>query len=284
MSPLALALVLGAAVAHAAWNVIAYGGSRAGLPFLWLGAAIGSLIWLPMAFATGGIGTDDWTGFALGISVSAVLHVGYMLVLQRGYAHGRLSTVYAIARGTGPLITVFVAVGILGERPSLIALGGVVLVLAGVVGMGIVDAGGIRLRDRSVVFGLLTGVAIAVYTLWDAQALRTWQIAPVAFMVGCTILEVPIYSALLGRRHREILPLLRREWRRLVAFGVLSPLSYILVLTAVTIAPVSLVAPMRELSVVLVGLFGALVLREGRATWRIAACVVVAVGVVLIAQ
>ena len=284
MSPLALVLVLSAAVAHAAWNVIAYGGSRAGLPFLWLGAVMGSIIWLPVVLVTGGLGTDDLLGFALGISVSAVLHVGYMLVLQRGYAHGRLSTVYAIARGTGPLITVIVAVGILGERPSLIALAGVALVLVGVVGMGIVDAGCIRLRDRSVIFGMLTGVAIAVYTIWDAQSLRVWQIAPVAFMVGCTILEVPIYSALLGRRHRELLPLLRREWRRLLAFGILSPLSYILVLTAITIAPVSLVAPMRELSVVLVGLFGVLVLREGRAVWRIAACVVVAVGVVLIAQ
>ena len=284
MSPIALALVLGAAVAHAAWNVIAYGGSRSGLPFIWCGALFGSLLWLPVVPFTGGIGTDDVAGFLLGISVSAVLHVLYMLVLQRGYRSGRLSTVYAIARGTGPLITVLVAIGLLGERPSLIALAGVVLVLAGVVGMGVIDSGGIRLRDPSVIFGLLTGVAIAVYTIWDTQALRTWEIAPVAFMVGCTILEVPIYSVLLGRRHREILPLLRTEWPRLPAFGVLSPRADVLVRTAITIAPGSLVAPMRELSVVLVGLFAVIVLKEGRAVWRIAACVVVAVGVVLVAQ
>ena len=284
MSPIALALVLGAAVAHAAWNVIAYGGSRSELPFVWSGGLVGSLLWAAVVPLAGGIGTDDVAGCLFALSVSAVLHVLYMLVLQRGYRSGRLSTVYAIARGTGPLITVLVAIGLLGERPSLIALAGVVLVLAGVVGMGVIDSGGIRLRDPSVIFGLLTGVAIAVYTIWDTQALRTWEIAPVAFMVGCTILEVPIYSVLLGRRHREILPLLRTEWPRLLAFGVLSPLSYILVLTAITIAPVSLVAPMRELSVVLVGLFAVIVLKEGKAAWRVAACVVVAVGVVLVAQ
>ena len=133
-------------------------------------------------------------------------------------------------------------------------------------------------------FGLLTGACIATYTLWDVQALRTWEISPVAFMVGCTMLEVPLYSILLGRRIREVVPLAWREWPRLLAFGFLSPLSYILVLTAITIAPVSLVAPMRELSVVLVGLFAVIVLKEGRAVWRIAACVVVAVGVVLVAQ
>lgn len=288
MSPLALALVLGAAVAHAAWNVIAYGGSRTGIAFLWCGAVASSLIWLIAVPLTGGIGTDDLAGFALGIGVAAVLHVGYMLVLQRGYAHGNLSSVYAIARGTGPLLTVIVAVLVIGERPNAVALVGVAVVIIGVVGMGLLgtrngDGSGLRLRDPAVVFGLLTGACIATYTLWDVQALRTWEISPVAFMVGCTILEVPLYSILLGRRIREVVPLARREWPRLLAFGVLSPLSYILVLTAATIAPVSLVAPLREVSVVLVGVFGAVVLREGRALWRIAACVLVAGGVVLIA-
>lgn len=288
MSPLAVALVLGAAVAHAAWNVIAHGASRSGLPFLWCGSVVSTLLWLPIVPLTGGVGTDDLNGFLFGVSVSAVLHVGYMLVLQRGYALGNLSTVYATARGTGPLITVVVAVGVLGERPPPIALVGVGAIIAGVVAVGLVDRrpadGGRRRRlDPAIVFGLLTGVAIAAYTLWDAESLRGWQISPVAFMVGCTLLEVPLFTLLLRRRLPAVLPLARREWRRLLAFGILSPLSYILVLAAVTIAPVSLVAPMREVSVVLVSLFGAVVLREGRPARRVAASLVVAGGIVLLA-
>lgn len=288
MSPLAVALVLGAAVAHAMWNVIAHGASRSGLPFLWCGSVVSTAIWLPILPLTGGLGTEDLSGFLLGVSVSAVLHVGYMLVLQRGYALGNLSTVYATARGTGPLITVVVAVGVLGERPSPIALAGVGAIIVGVIAVGLVDrtSDKDRLRrrvDPAIVFGLLTGVAIAAYTLWDVESLRGWQISPVAFMVGCTLLEVPLFTLLLGKRLPAVVPLARREWRKLVAFGVLSPLSYILVLAAVTIAPVSLVAPMREVSVVLVSLFGAFVLREGRPARRVGASLVVAGGIALLA-
>lgn len=286
MSALALVLVLSAAVAHAAWNIIAHGSSRSGIAFMWVGSVVSTVLWLPVLLATGGIGDADVSGFLLGISVSAVLHVAYMLVLQRGYRVGNLSSVYATARGTGPLLTVVVAVLVLGERPHSLALVGVVAVLTGVVLIGFVDrppAAGRRGVDPAIVFGLLTGAAIAAYTLWDAQAIRTWEISPVAFMVGCTALEIPVFTALLGRRLPSVVPLIRTEWPRLLAFGILSPLSYILVLAAITIAPVSLVAPMREVSVVIVSLFGAFVLREGRPVARLAAAAVVVGGIALIA-
>ncbi|MFK4837441.1 EamA family transporter [Microbacterium sp. ZW T2_14] len=287
MSPLALLLVLSAAVAHASWNVIAHGASRSGLPFLWAGSVVSTVLWLPVVPLTGGLGAGELHGFALGVAVSAVLHVGYMLVLQRGYAVGNLSAVYATARGSGPLITVIVAIVVLGERLSPPALVGVAAIIAGVIGIGFIDRGtsltGRRI-DPAIVFGLLTGAAIAAYTLWDAQALRTWSISPVAFMVGCTALEVPMFAALLGRRLPEGVRILRTDWRRLLVFGLLSPLSYILVLAAVTIAPVSIVAPMREVSVVLVSLFGAFVLREARPGARLVASAVVVAGIALLAM
>lgn len=300
-------LVLGAALAHAAWNVLAHGTSRLGLPFLWCGALVSTLLWVGVVPLTGGFTPADAGGFLLGIAVSAVLHVAYMLVLQSGYRVGNLSTVYATARGTGPLLAVVAAIALLGERPSTVALVGVVAVVAGVVAIGLVDRRGAgrtgsqsipgatpalgrsrppRRLDPGILFGLLTGVAIAAYTIWDAHAVRAWDISPVAFMVGCTALEVPLFSVLLlaRRRHRDVVAVARATWRQLVAFGILSPLSYILVLTAITIAPVALVALMRELSVVLVSLFGAFVLREGSPVARVAASAVVAGGIVLLAM
>ncbi|MFD5598719.1 EamA family transporter [Leucobacter sp. NPDC058333] len=295
----AFILVLAAACAHAAWNIIAHGASRTGVPFLWWGSVTGTVLWLGVIPVTGGIGGGsggvDWGGFALGASVSAVLHVAYMFVLQRGYAVGDLSTVYATARGTGPLLTVIVAVTVLGERPSPLALAGVLVVVCGIVSIGIigrpmVSAGSIvrersrgrRRLDPSIVAGLVTGVAIAAYTIWDAHALREWQLSPVAFMVGCTALEIPLFTVAVWKRRAELMLVLRAQWGRLLAFGVLSPLSYILVLTAITIAPVALVAPVREVSVVLVSLFGALVFREHRPVARVAASVVVVGGIVLL--
>lgn len=286
MPVVAIALALSAAVAHAAWNVIAHNVSRAGVPFLWWGAVASSIIWVGVIPFTGGLGTDDVHGFLLGIGVSAVLHVLYMAVLQRGYQLGDLSTVYATARGSGPFLAVIIAVVLLGERPSAIALGGVALVLVGVIAVGLIDRSASAPRrglDPAVLFGVLTGVMIATYTIWDAHAVREWSLSPVAFMVGATLLQVPVYSAAVGRRWRAVWQLGRLQWRRIIAFGILSPLSYILVLQAITIAPVALIAPLREVSVVLISLFGAFVLKESRPGLRVAASLVVVAGVVLLA-
>lgn len=286
MSALAIVLALSAAVAHATWNIIAHTVSRAGVAFLWWGAVASTALWIGLVPFTGGLGSGDLAGFLLGIGVSAVLHVGYLQVLQRGYRAGNLSTVYATARGSGPFLSVIVAILLLGERPSVAALIGVGLVILGVVAIGLVDRRaepGRRGIDPALLFGLLTGVAIAIYTIWDAHAVRSWGISPVAFMVGTTALQIPFYTLAVRRRWGAVRELGRSQWRRILAFGVLSPLSYILVLQAITIAPVALIAPLREVSVVLVSLFGAFVLRESKPGWRIAASTVVVAGVLLLA-
>ncbi|GAA2911868.1 drug/metabolite transporter (DMT)-like permease [Microbacterium keratanolyticum] len=287
MSLLAFVLVFGAALAHAAWNIIAHGVSRAGLPFLWWGAVASTVLWAFAVPFTGGLGTDDLWGVGIGVLVSGVLHVAYMLVLQHGYRVGNLSTVYATARGTGPFLAVLIAIVLLGERPTPLALVGVAAIIVGVVAIGFVDRGASgsprRGIDPALLFGLLTGVAIAVYTIWDAHAVRTWNLSPVAFMVGTTLVQIPFYSFAVRRQWGAVRELGRRQWRRILAFGILSPLSYILVLTAITMAPVALVAPLREVSVVLVSLFGAFVLKESRPGWRVAASVVVLAGVILLA-
>lgn len=287
MSALAFALVIAAAITHAAWNIVAHGVSRAGMPFLWWGAVGGTAVWIGVIPFTGGLGTDDLLAFLLGVGVSGVLHVAYMAVLQRGYREGNLSTVYATARGTGPFISVIVAILLFGERPSVLALVGVAAIIVGVVAIGLVDRGRAERRGRSLdlglVFGLLTGVAIAIYTIWDAHAVRTWNLSPVAFMVGTMLLEIPFYSFGVRGRWAAVRTLGRMQWRRIVAFSILSPLSYILVLTAIQIAPVALVAPLREVSVVLVSLFGVFALKESRPGWRLAASAVVAGGIVLLA-
>jgi len=312
MSLLAFVLVFSAAVAHASWNVLAHGVSRAGYPFLWWGAVSSTLVWLGAVPLTGGIGTGDLGGFVRGVLVSSVLHVAYMVVLQHGYRVGNLSTVYATARGTGPFLSVIIAMVLFGERPAPIALVGVAVVIAGIVAIGFVDRAGsadfgnsgvrlarrridpglllnsgVRLARRRIdpglLFGLLTGVAIAVYTIGDAFVVRSLALNPVTFMVGTTLVQIPFYTVAVRGRWAALAAFGRREWRRILAFGILSPLSYILVLHAIRIAPVALVAPLREVSVVLVSLFGAFVLHEGRPGWRVGASAVVVAGIALLA-
>lgn len=285
MSTTALLLVLAAAVTHASWNVMAHGVSRIGVPFLWWGAVSSTVIWVGAIPLTGGLGSG-WRTFAVVTLVSGCFHAVYMIVLQRGYASGRLSTVYATARGSGPLISCLIAITVLDERPGHLALVGVAVVLAGVVVIGLLDREPERASsglDPALVYGLLTGVAIAGYTIWDAHAVRTWDVSPVAYMVGSTAAQILLFAPALRGRGAVVASTWRAHWPRVLGFGLLSPLAYILVLVAITQAPVALVAPLREVSVVLVSLYGAIVLRDRRPGARLLASVIVVGGIALLA-
>lgn len=125
--------------------------------------------------------------------------------------------------------------------------------------------------------------------MWDAYTVTELGMAPVAFTVGCSLAEVPFFSAAMLRRGcrraaKDLRSELRLQWRRMVAFSILSPLSYVLVLSAFTMAPVAVVAPMREVSVVLIGLYGAWKFRESKPALRIISALIVVAGVVLIGQ
>ncbi|AWB93061.1 EamA family transporter [Aeromicrobium chenweiae] len=286
MTTTALALVLSAAVAHAAWNIVAHGVSHVGLPFLWWGALSSTVVWIGLVPVTGGTG-GGWLHLLVAAAVSGVLHTFYMVVLQRGYARGQVSTVYATARATGPVVTCLLAVLLFQERPGVLAVVGVLVVIGGVAIIALVDANqsvGALLRDPAILYGLLTGLSIAAYSLWDAHAVQEWKVSPVAFMVGCTAAELVLYAPALRGRGEQLRAAGRQHVGRIVAFGVLSPLAYILVLLAVQRAPLSLVAPLREISVVLVSLYGVAVLREARPVAKVVASVVVVAGIALLAS
>lgn len=311
MSPVALLLVVIAAFAHATWNLASKRASSTGLPFILLGAVASTVLWLPVAGVDLAISGADLRWMLLGSGVSAVIHVVYMWVLQRGYAHGDISVVYPMARGTGPLLSVVFAILLFHEHPSALALGGAAVVVAGIVGIGLSTGTGTgtgkragtdgtagtndpadattgvtrshRMLGPGILYGLLTGVTIAVYTLWDAFTVNELGVSPVAFMVGCSLGEVVLLAPALVGRRAEVVAVWRQYRRQVVIVGVLSPLSYILVLSAIQLAPVSLVAPARELSVVLVSLAGWLILREPRPAQRMAGAVVVLGGVAMLA-
>lgn len=296
MSLFAFTLVVIAAFAHAAWNLASKKASSSGLVFIWLGAVASTVFYLPLAIVDVSVNGLQLHSFLLGATVSAVLHVVYMFVLQRGYAAGDISVVYPMARGTGPLLTVVLAMVLFGERPPPLALLGALVIVVGVVAIGLAGAGrarrkpivgappasGRRMR-AGILYGLLTGVAIAAYTLWDAHIVTSGGISPLTFMVGCTLGELILLAPLVLHKRRQLGAVWRGFKREAAIVGLLSPLSYILVLWAMQLAPVSLVAPARELSVVLVSLAGWLIYKEPNPVQRMAGAVVVLGGVALLA-
>jgi drug/metabolite transporter (DMT)-like permease len=280
----ALALVLAAAFVHAGWNYILKR-SGGGTAFVWLFASLSTLLYAPVA-----LGVFLWQRPDLGwlhlaaAAASALLHTLYYLLLDRGFRHGDLSLVYPIARATGPLLTVGLAMLFLGERPAPLALGGAFLISAG----GLLLTGDPRaLRskgiERAVLTALCTGVAIAAYTLVDKTAVALLLTPPILqdwlTNLGRVLLMVP----LLRGRGASVHAAWREHRREVLAVAALCPLSYILVLTAMQIALVSYVAPAREVSILIAAFLGAHLLSEGDARRRSIAAVVITVGVVALA-
>jgi drug/metabolite transporter (DMT)-like permease len=68
-----------------------------------------------------------------------------------------------------------------------------------------------------------------------------------------------------------------------IIVSVLGPLGYILVLFAMRLAPISHVAPARELSTLVGAWLGSRLLRESSGSWRIAGAVLIVAGVISLA-
>jgi len=281
MTGLAISLVLGAALIHASWNYLLKK-SGGGIGFVWVFAALSSLFYAPLAVGVVLVQPFEFSIEALAfVLASAVLHTAYYLLLDRGYRFGDLSVVYPLARATGPLLTVVVAVTLLGERPSAVAVAGGALIVSGAFFLAANPA---KLRDagaaRGIAFALLTGCMIAAYTVVDKQAVSVMLIPPILQDWGANLGRVIVMTPLALRRRGEVKAAWARQRKAVILVALLCPLSYILVLTAMVFTPVSYVAPAREISILFAALMGAHWLQEGDAPRRIAAAAAMALGVV----
>ncbi len=285
MPIVAVALLLSAAVAHATWNYVAKG-AQSSFAFIFLFALCSEIVYLPLA-----LGVFLWTRPSLGldallfVAVSGLLNCLYFVLLSEGYKVGDLSVVYPLARGTGPALAVAGAIVLFGERPSALALAGAGLVVAGIIVMswGGKASGGAEVW-RSVVFALATGACIAAYTLWDSKGVTI--VTPVLYSYGLDMARLlflaPLALATPSGRG-EVSAILRDQRRAIVAIGVLSPGAYILVLVAYTLAPVSYVAPAREISILFGAILGLRLLGESDAPRRLAGATGIVAGVFALA-
>lgn len=285
MSPLALALVLSAAVVHATWNFLLKR-SGGGIVFVWWFAMLSALIYAPLTLAV-----LWWQRPALGwmhlglMFASAALHTAYYMLLDRGYRSGDLSLVYPLARGSGPLITVLCAVLLLQEQPSVLAVGGALLIGCGAVMLTGADPHKLRQAGSlpAIGFALLTGCMIASYTLVDKIAVAAYLIPPILQDWAANLGRVLLMTPMAMRVRSELMPTWRRAKKEIIAVAILCPLSYILVLTAMVFTPVSYVAPAREISILFAAIMGTQLLAEGNAARRLAASAAMVAGIVCLA-
>lgn len=289
MSYTALGLIVLAAVIHATWNLLAKRAAHAGPVFVFFYTSIAALAYLPWMLWLIFEGVVSWNlPVLLCIALSGLLHLAYSLFLQRGYQVADLSVVYPIARGTGPLLATLGAFLLLGETPSFHGLAGLIAIIAGII---LISTQGKLAKFRQpearngLRWGMITGGAISGYTVVDAWGVKALAIHPVVLdWCANAARMVMLLPWVLANRHR-IRERMRNHWLLALAVGLLSPLSYILVLFALRIgAPLSLAAPAREMSMMIGALLGMIILREQVGPVRLLGCVVLIAGVIFLGQ
>jgi len=282
-----LALVLASAAIHASWNLWTkqLGPSVRTGTLMWLLVVISAVVYGPCALVVAVRSGWRPDATAIGLVVgSGLIHVVYFGLLLRGYRVGDLSLVYPVARGTGPLLAVAGAVLWLGERPTPLSVIGALLVAGGILVLTArSDLGRVPHVRAGVMYGLLVGVTIGAYTLWDGRAVSKLGMDPLVYYWGGELCRVLLFTPF-GAGDRDGL---RRLWRdhrgRVIGIALLSPLSYILVLVAMSRGAVSHIAPVREVSILIGAWLGARWLGEGDRGRRMIAAAAFAAGVVALA-
>ena len=291
MSATALALVVTAALLHSVWNIVA---KKAGGDdrFALITALMLITLWAPVGVwaCWGVLPLWGWLEWSV-LLASAVVHLVYFTTLLRGYRLSDLTVVYPLARGTGPLLSSFGAVLLLGERLSPIGVAGVAAVTLGVFFI----AGGPALwakvhdplqRQRvrtGLAYGAATGALIAGYTLIDGYAVKVLLLSPIVVDYVGNQFRVPFLLPAALRDPAGFWRSWHTQWRYALVVAVLGPLAYVLVLYAVRMAPLSHVAPAREVSMLFAALIGGRLLGEGERGLRIAGAVFIAGGVAALA-
>jgi drug/metabolite transporter (DMT)-like permease len=281
LSTAALLLVLTAAVLHATWNYFLKK-SGGGVGLVALSTVLSSFILTPLAIyfiIAGHSLTWAEAGVCFG---SGVIHTIYFLLLDRAYrSGGDLSVVYPLARATGPLLTIVAATLWLGEKMTLIAFGGAVLIgISALLLAGNPTSFKGSAARKSIGFAIAAGCMIAGYTVWDKIAVSVLMMPPLLFYAGSNLSRIPFLVPIALKRTPGSISMAWRDQRRAaLVIALLSPLSFVLVLYAMTLAPVSYVAPAREVSILVAALLGAHALKEGDVARRMIAAVGMVLGI-----
>ena len=287
----ALALIILAGLIHAGWNIVA---KKAGgdARFACFSSVVMMLVWAPVGLWAGwgvvpGWGRAEWTV----VVASGILHLLYYIILLRGYRKADLTVVYPLARGSGPLLSSLAAILLLGEQAS--ALG--VLGIIGVVGGVFLIAGGPRLLrympdaearkrlHKGMFYGLLTGAFIAGYTVVDGYAVKFMLMSPILIDYFGNFVRLAFLVPAALRDRATTARMWRAQRKYAIIVGIVSPVSYMLVLYAVQVAPLSHVAPAREVSMLFAALIGGHLLGEGDRVLRLVGALCIAVGVMALA-
>ncbi|MCP4329552.1 MAG: EamA family transporter [Alphaproteobacteria bacterium] len=269
-------LVLIAAAMHASWNALIKGG-RDPLTVQVMIFGVPAVMAVPLIPILPLPDPASWPFLA----ASTVIHVAYYISLAAGYRVGDLSLVYPIARGIAPVLVTVLALAFEGEVPTPIQLVGVALVSLGIISLGARRGGPPRHR-HAIFFAILTGICISAYTVSDGMGVRRTAI-PLSYIAWLFLLQGFLFATItVAWRGRAVLESMRLEWRRGVFGGVISALSYTIVIWVMSLGALAPISALRETSVIIAALLGTTLLGEPFGRARFVAAIVVCAGAALL--
>lgn len=279
----ALALLLIAALLHTAWNLFIKR-AREKLIFTWWALLLATLCFSPFLFQIGSFPSEIWPY----VLSSALMEAIYFLVLIGAYRFGDFSLVYPMARGAAPALLALWAALFLGERPGLAGVLGIGLLISGLVVVGGTTWWQQRKKSSSIAgaalgLALATACCVSIYSAIDGAAVRI--VAPAPYTVLAVGLSGILITPLIFTRYgpKAVVAEIRASWWRILLAGVLSLLTYMLVLLAFSFAPVSYSGAIREISVVFAALIGWRWLGEGFGRARLLGSLLIFTGILVIA-
>lgn len=278
----ALALLLVAALLHTTWNLFVKRAHEKQV-FTWWALLAGTVCFSPLLLQVLAFPLSIWPY----VLSSALMEAIYILVLIRAYQFGDFSLVYPMARGTAPAFLALWAALFLGERPDLVGALGIGLLVCGLIVVG--GTSWWQQRKTSSIAGTALGLALAtagcisIYSAIDGAAVR--HVAPLPYTVLVIGLSAVLITPLIFVRYgpKAIAVELRASWWRILLAGVLSLLTYMLVLLAFSFSSVSYSGAIREISVVFAAFIGWRWLGEGFGRARLLGSLLIFTGILVIA-
>ncbi|WP_020575436.1 DMT family transporter [Actinopolymorpha alba] len=276
MEPTVVGAVLVAAALHAVWNAIAKAIKDQRIASALIGSSYVPIAGVAVCF----LPLPDRASWPY-LAASAIVQSGYLLLLVNAYRHGEFSRVYPLARGTAPLVVTVVAVAFLDERLTSGQLAGIVAVSLALTSLVFVGGRPPAGSGRGLALAVATGLAISTYTLIDGIGVRQSGHA-VSYAMWLFLLQGPvILLACKVMYGRGFWSALAGSWPLGLLGGVLSLVTYAIVVWAQSRSPLALVSALRETSVVFAGVIGAVVFAERFSAARTAMTVLAVLGVVL---
>ncbi|HUC93480.1 MAG TPA: DMT family transporter [Paenibacillus sp.] len=274
----AVLLVIGSGFLHSVWNLYTKRSINKNV-FLWYCQLVAIILFLPWTIMEWDIAQFTGTGFWV-ILASMFLHGLYVTLLAVAYSIGDLSQVYPIMRGTSPLLVPLIGVTLLHERLTAWGWIGVIAIVAGIILLS--DIKFKRNESSSLkapLLALAVGICIAGYITVDKIALNYVSAVVLNEATNIGNLLALSWAAFNSKGMRKEL---HANWKIMLLGGLIAPAGYLLFLFALSLAPVSQLAPMREIGTVFGTLMGIFILQEKQGTRRLITSILITMGVIIL--